>query len=120
MSNGYEQSQQDNVTLITISSELQSIYGADVPALDDITELARTVDPPNLVIDLSHVDYFGSAFISFLIRVSDAIKTRDAGRFAVSAPTSFGQMALGSTKAGEIFAVHSSTAEALDAMKSGA
>ncbi len=113
---GFEETRLGYVTLVTLGREFETIYQAELSLLDDIVNLARTIDPPQLVVDISTVEYFGSAFIGLLIRLCEIIEAREGGRFAVSSPTSFGEMALKSTKVTEIFKVHGSTDDAVKSM----
>lgn len=116
--NGFDQSKVHQVTVIRLGTEFQSIYENQLPLLNEVQELAQNVTPARMVVELSAVEYFGSAFIGFLIELSKSIRSRDAGAFAVSEPTAFGQMALSTTKTHEIFPVFKSTEEAITSLAS--
>lgn len=112
----FDRSTVQQVTVIRLGTEFQTIYEGQLPLLGEIQDLAQRCEPARLVVDVSAVEYFGSAFIAFLISIGQSIQTRDGGKFAVSAPTAFGQMAFSSTKAHEIFAIFQSTEEAISSL----
>ena len=56
-------------------------------ALEEISQklLDYTVSiPPQVVVDMQHIDFFGSSFIETLFRMWNRIKSADGGRFALS------------------------------------
>lgn len=106
----------DGVTVVRLGPEYSSLYEGVLSELKPLTTLAETVIPPRLILDLSHTKFFGSAFIGFLMTLSNRLRARDGGRFAISGLASFGRMALektGTTAILELFDDASAAIEAL-------
>ncbi|MHC4879179.1 MAG: STAS domain-containing protein [Planctomycetota bacterium] len=80
------------VTIVRLPDDFTSAYESELAGLSGVTELAKTVEPARMVIDLQHVKFIGSAFIGFLISLSSHLQSRPSGRLAISAP--FIRMAL--------------------------
>jgi anti-sigma B factor antagonist len=80
---------QQNVTIVSLGPEFENI---DEPSVDQVKDLllevAESADPPHVVLDMRHTQFFGSAFIEVLFRVWDRVNTRN-GRFAVSSLTPY-------------------------------
>jgi anti-anti-sigma factor len=79
-----------NVTVVALGPAYENL---DEHALDDLTDLlvetATTVDPPLVVLDLSHTKFFGSAFIEVLFRTWNRLNSRSGGRFAICGLTPY-------------------------------
>lgn len=87
----------DGVTIITLSSHFESLYENLLPELAALLDLADSIDPPRMLLDLSATKYFGSAFIGFLISLSSRLSER-TGRFGLANVAPFCRMALETTK----------------------
>ena len=81
---------QNGVTVVALGPEYESL---DEHGLDDLKDailsVADTADPPRVVLDLSHTQFFGSAFIEVLFRTWTRLNARDGGKFAISGVTSY-------------------------------
>ncbi|MEW4488824.1 STAS domain-containing protein [Thalassoglobus sp. JC818] len=74
----------DGVQVLVIGIDDVSI---SEDALEEISQklLDYTVSiPPQVVVDMQHIDFFGSSFIETLFRMWNRIKAVDGGRFALS------------------------------------
>ncbi|MDA1015908.1 MAG: hypothetical protein O3A00_15810 [Planctomycetota bacterium] len=107
---------QFGVTVIILGPEFASAYQGAILELQEIPEMAEVIDPPLMVLDLSRIEYFGSAFIAFLIMISKKVRARPGGRFAVSGLTTFAEMALHTSKVDEVLTVFESTTDAVEAL----
>jgi anti-anti-sigma factor len=80
----------NGVTVVTFGSECDNLFeGMLAPIQDRLLELGKTVDPPLVVIDLQNIKFMGSAFLALLVRVSNSLKARDGGHFAICGMTPF-------------------------------
>lgn len=65
-----ETQEYDGVTVIILGEQYDNL---DEPALlaaaDELLEIARTADPPQIVVDMGRTKFFGSAFLGTLFRV---------------------------------------------------
>lgn len=80
----------NGVTVVALGPEYENL---DESTLDDVKdallEIAVTADPPRVVLDLSQIKFFGSAFIEVLFRVWNRLNGREGGQFAISGLTSY-------------------------------
>lgn len=78
------------VTIIALGPEYENLDEWD---LDDvrngILDATKDLDPPRVVLDLSHTKFFGSSFIEVLFRVWNRMKSLENGRFAISGLTPY-------------------------------
>jgi anti-anti-sigma factor len=81
---------QSGVTVIALGPEYESL---DEQGLDElrgvILDVARSADPPLVVLDLSHTKFFGSAFIEIMFRAWNRLRTREGGEFCLSGLTPY-------------------------------
>lgn len=107
---------QDSVTVVRLGSEFSSLYEGDLKTLSALPGLADTITPPLMVLDLSHTSYFGSAFIGFVITISNHLRAR-SGRLAVSGLSAFGRMAMQTTRADALMDLFETVDQAVAALK---
>lgn len=48
-----------------------------------LLDLVTSVEPPALVLDMTHVDFFGSSFIEAMFRAWKRLQTRPGAKFAI-------------------------------------
>lgn len=104
---------QDGVTVATLGPHFDSLYESVLPELASLLDLAESIDPPRLVIDLGNTKYFGSAFIGFVISLSQRINARPNGRLGIANVASFCRMALEATRADLLLDLFDSVDEAV-------
>jgi anti-sigma B factor antagonist len=75
--------------------------------------------PKGLVVDLSQVKFFKSAFISFLLRCHMQTKKQGMGKMVVAAPSEEGRKLLHFMSLDKIWEIYNTTGEALAAVASG-
>lgn len=104
----------DGVTVVALGQQYENL---DEHLLEDLQhfllETVDRIDPPRLVIDLSHTKFFGSAFIEVLFRVWNRIKRRD-GRFALCGLTPYCAEVIGITHLDRIWNIVESQQQAVD------
>ena len=104
------------VTVISLPDDYTSAYESSLPDLAGLLDLAATIEPARMAIDLQHVKYIGSAFIGFLISLSSRLQERPNGRLALGEVSPFIQMALQKTRSDMLFEIHDSRDAAIDAL----
>jgi len=117
---GIQVSTRDGVTVVCLGTEFDSLYESELVNLQSVRDLADTASPPTMVIDLSNTKYFGSAFIGFLIAISNRPKQRDDGRLALCNLASFARMALEKTKSDTIIGIFDDQDAAVSALQAAA
>jgi anti-anti-sigma regulatory factor len=96
---------ENNVTCVCPGPDFESIYESSLPDFADVLELANTVDPPLVLMDLKHTNYCGSAFLGFLVRLSNRIAVQRNGRFGVCHLSKFVQTVVSASKMEKVFDV---------------
>jgi anti-anti-sigma regulatory factor len=104
----YEVSTISGVTLITLGPKLASAYESVLAELGEIPELAASIDPPQMMVDLGVIEYCGSAFVGFLFKLAGILNHRDGGEFAVCCPNNFTKMVFKTTKSEVVFSIFDS------------
>lgn len=105
------------ITVVRLDPEYASVYEGELPELAGILDLAVSVAPARLVLDLSGTQYFGSAFIGFLMAVSMRLNCRPGGRFGISGASGFAQVALATTKSDQLIENFESVGRAVAAFQ---
>lgn len=108
---------EEGVTIVRLGPEYSSLYEGVLSELKHLIELAETVMPPRLVLDLGNTKYFGSAFIGFAVTLASRLRAREGGRFALSSLTPFARMALQTTRSDLLLELYDSSEAAVAAMK---
>lgn len=103
--NGFDTDQRDGVTIVRLGPEFASVYEGELKELAGILDLADSTEPPRLVIDLSGTQYFGSAFIGFLIAVATRMSSRPSGRFSIAGASDFARIALATTRSDQLIEI---------------
>lgn len=110
--------QQDGVTVIGLNSDYQNINEALLNALGpQLLELVQQIEPPVAALDMSHVDFFGSAFIEVLFRVSDRLQKKEGGAFAMCGLTQYCKEVLEVTNLDKYWRIYPTRDDAVAALK---
>lgn len=104
------------VTIVRLPDDFTSAYESELAGLSGVTELAKTVEPARMVIDLQHVKFIGSAFIGFLISLSSHLQSRPSGRLAISGVAPFIRMALEKTRSDQLLDIHDRLEDAVESL----
>ncbi|QDU81293.1 Putative anti-sigma factor antagonist BtrV [Polystyrenella longa] len=71
-------SHQDDITILSVKERFRSLDELHIYEMStQLIDLARNMEPPLLVIDLSGVTYFGSSFLEILFRVWHQLRKRE-------------------------------------------
>lgn len=115
---GIQVSTRNGVTVVGLGTDFESLYESDLVKLRSVRELADTVLPPVMVIDLSKIKYFGSAFIGFLFAVARCLDERGDGQLGLCNLAPFARMALETTKSDTIIDIFDDQDAAVLALQS--
>lgn len=85
------------------------------PAAEMVLEPLR-IDPPNqIIVDLSEVSYFGSSFITFLLRCHQLVKSRGSDLVLAGITPQIREL-LHTTALDELWALYDTRQQALEAL----
>ena len=115
-----EISRQQGVTVVALGPAYENL---DEPLLADlrsaILEAARSADPPRLVLDLSHTEFFGSAFIEVLVEAWRRVNDRGDGRFALAGVAPYCADVLRVTRLDRLWTRYATRDEAVRSLAAG-
>ena len=110
-----EMTSEQGVTIISLGPDYDSIYESSLGQFDSILELAKTVEPPRMIMDLTHTEYFGSAFLGFLLRISNRLSVQRKGRFGICHLSKFCRAVIMAAKLDTLFELFDTRADAVAA-----
>jgi anti-anti-sigma factor len=85
------------------------------PAAEIVMTPLRKTPTPMVVFDLSEVRFFGSVFLSLLLRCHKYVKTR-GGELVICGPSKLARELLAVTSLDTLWAIYDTRQEALDAL----
>ncbi len=108
----------DEVTVVAFGPNFESLDTNKVYRVEELLfDLAKTSDPPLLVVDLVHTKFLSSACINALVQMSRRIRVRKGGRLAVTGLTPYCLEVLKTTRIELLMEIFRSIAEAVEALK---
>ena len=109
----------DGVTVISLDSQFETITELLLSTLGpQLLDIASNVDPTPTVLDMSHVKFFGSAFIEVLFRVSDRVSKKPGGVFALCGVTEYCREILEVTNLDKYWKIYDDCGQAISGVKS--
>ena len=109
---------QDRVTIIELGPEYDSLDGH---GLDDIRDallnIVGAADPPQIVLDMSHTKFFGSAFIEVLFKAWNRLQSR-GGQLVMSGLTPYCKEVIEITNLDKLWKVMPNSTEAVSYLRS--
>ncbi len=108
----------DGVQVLTIGSEALSIdelnlEGISQQLLDFVVSI-----PPQVVINMQHVEFYGSSFIETLFRIWNRIKGNEDGAFGIAGLQPYCREILKMTNLDSVWAIYDDVEEAVSAISS--
>ncbi|WP_166825469.1 STAS domain-containing protein [Thalassoroseus pseudoceratinae] len=77
-------SRQDDITIITLGPEYQKLEEGHLQEVrTEILTAVESAEPPLVVLDMSNVNFFGSAFIEILFRAWNRLEKAENGKFVI-------------------------------------
>lgn len=104
------------VTVVSFGPGSVSITEDLINIVSDGLLEATQAEPPRVLIDLSHVEFFSSSFIEVLFRVWNRIKGKEGGRFAICCLQPYCREILEVTNLDKVWELFETREAALDAM----
>ena len=108
--------QESGVTIVCPGSDYETIFASELEKFDQVLELAKTIDPPLMLLDLTHIQHFGSTFVELLMRLSNQICVTRNGRIGICHLTKYCQAVFTLTQLDRVFELYESRAEAVKAL----
>jgi anti-sigma B factor antagonist len=108
--------EQDGVAVLDFGPDKHSLDESTLQEVQDRVLEASNVDPPLLVVDLSHVDFFGSSFIELLYRVWSRLNSR-GGHFALCGLSPYCREVIEVTRLDQLWPIYPSVDEAVAGVK---
>jgi anti-anti-sigma factor len=106
------------VTVVTLGPEYENLEETELDLLKGaLLEVAERADPPVVVLDLSHLRYFGSALIEALFRAWNHLKARPGGRLALCGLTSYCREVVEITHLDQLWSIFETRDEAVRSLK---
>jgi len=113
-----EVKKQAGVTVVVLGEEYDNL---DEPTLnaaaEELLEIARTANPPRIVIDMHRTKFFGSSFLGTLFRMWRRLTTRQ-GKMAVCGATGVCAEVLNVTQVERLWNLYDSRDAAVEAINS--
>lgn len=104
------------VAVITPSAKVEEMHETAIDQAARVVVQALREDPPEgIVVDLSQVTYFGSVFVSFLLRCH-ALAKRNGSEIVLAGPSEPARELLRLLDLGTLWAIYDSRADAIDAL----
>ncbi len=114
-----EITKENDVTVIGFGPEFANL---DEPIIDElrdvILDLASDVDPLLIVLDMSHIKFFGSSFIEILFRIWNRTNLQEGGQFGISGLTPYCKEVLEVTHLDQLWRLYETRDEAIQALTS--
>jgi anti-anti-sigma factor len=109
---------QDEVTVVNFGQSVKSISESVIPVVTDPMLAAGDAEPPLVVLDLQHVEFFSSSFIELMFRLWKRLKSRD-GRLAICNLHPYCREVIEITNLDSLWTICSTRDEAVATLKAG-
>lgn len=104
------------VTVVQIDQAHPQLREVEVEHLTDaLVNTVQNADPKWILIELSHVEFFGSSFIELLLRIASRVQAAD-GKFALAGLTSYCREVLEVTHLDQLWKIYPTADDAVAAM----
>ena len=112
--------QQDGVTVVSLGPEYESLHEQNLEDVqEDLLVISDAADPPLVVLDLSHTQFFSSSFIEILFRIWNRLNAREGGKFGISGLTVYCKEILKVAHLDELWNIFNTKEEAVSALSNG-
>jgi anti-sigma B factor antagonist len=112
--------QEQGVTVIALGADYENLNESGLEALNGmLLKAAADADPPLLVLDLSHLRFFGSGFIEALFRAWNVLNARPGGRLSLCGLTAYCREVVEITHLDQLWRVFETRDEAVRFVREG-
>jgi anti-sigma B factor antagonist len=108
--------EQDGVAVFDFGPGACSLDETTLREVQDVVLEASNVDPPLVVVDMSHVEFFGSSFIEVLYRVWSRLQAR-GGHLALSGLSPYCREVIEVTNLDQLWMLYDTVDEAVAGVK---
>jgi anti-sigma B factor antagonist len=106
------------VTVVTLGPEYENLEETELETLKvALLDVAERAEPPVVVLDLSHLRFFGSALIEALFRAWNHLKTRPGGRLALCGLSGYCREVVEITHLDQLWSIFETRADATRSLK---
>jgi anti-anti-sigma factor len=114
-SESFQISRHGDVVVVVPSPEVESMSDLMVEEASQLVLVPLKADPPSgVIIDLTNVSYFGSMFITFLLRLHVQLKKQGDGEVVLAGVSERIRELLRMTQLDTLWALYDTRAEALE------
>lgn len=118
-SDSFQVDQLEKIYVVTLGNTYQTLDGGLVKqAESQILEVVNHQDCHSLVIDMTHVRFFGSAFLESLIRIWNQLKPRPQSSMKLCGLQPYCQEVFEITHLDQIWGLYATREEALESLQS--
>ena len=111
---------EQGVTVISLGADYENLNETGLEALNGmLLRTAAEAEPPLLVLDLSHLRYFGSGFIESLFRAWNVLNARPGGRLSLCGLTPYCREVVEITHLDQLWRVFETREEAIRFVREG-
>jgi anti-anti-sigma factor len=115
---GFQIEWHNNCVVVTPAQEVEQMHWDLIePAAQIVMAPLKETPTPMVVFDLSDVKFFGSVFLSLLLRCHKFVKTR-GGELVICGPSNLARELLKVTALDTLWAIYDTRQEALEALSS--
>ncbi len=107
-----EITREQDVTVVQLDQAYDALDTEGMQEIETLLDKVATVDPPQVVIDMSHTEYIGSRFIEVLFRTWRQLRKRE-GQMALCGLSPFCKDVLTTTRLDKIWPMYASRSEAV-------
>jgi anti-anti-sigma factor len=117
-SESFQIQRRGEVVIVTPSADVESMTDSMIEQASQLVLAPLKDDPPSgVIVDLSQVNYFGSLFITFLLRCHLLLKKQGDGELVLAGVSDRVRELLRMTNLDTLWALYDTCAEALNALQ---
>lgn len=109
---------EDGVTVVSLGPEYENLNDTELDELKGaLLNAATQAEPPVVVLDLSNLKFFGSAFIEALFRAWNQLNARPGGRMSLCGLSDYSREVVEITHLDQLWNVFETREEAVRALR---
>lgn len=88
----------NGVTIVRPGADYSNLFESLLDRLAIVQDLAASVNPPRLLMDMQHVRFIGSAFLGRMVQACKTLSARDGGQLGLCNLSAFCSAAFSTAK----------------------